>query len=73
MKKFIYNVFALCLALSATSCGSDYLDLNPENSVAPNVIFSTTDNAKLAVNGITRLMSRQYQGCLLYTSDAADE
>ena len=62
MKKFIYSAFALCLALSATSCGSDYLDLNPENSVSPNVIFSTTENAKLAVNGITRLMSRQYQG-----------
>lgn len=62
MKKIIYSVVALCLGASLTSCSSDYLDLYPESSTGPNVIFSTTDNAQLAVNGLTRLMSMQYQG-----------
>lgn len=62
MKKFIYGVLSLCLGATMASCSSDYLDLNPENATGPNVIFSTTDNAQYVVNGMTRLMSMQYQG-----------
>lgn len=62
MKKLIYSVVALCLGASLASCSSDYLDLYPDNSTGPNVIFATTENAQLAVNGMTRLMSQQYQG-----------
>lgn len=60
MKKIIYGAVALCLGLVSVSCSSDYLDLYPENSTTPNVMFSTTDNAKMAINGMTRLMSQQY-------------
>lgn len=62
MKKLIYSVVALCLGASLASCSSDYLDLYPDNSTGSNVIFATTENAQLAVNGMTRLMSQQYQG-----------
>lgn len=62
MKKIIYGVVALCLGASVSSCSSDYLNLTPENSTSPNTIFSTTETAQYAVNGLTRLMSMQYQG-----------
>ncbi len=58
-KKLIYAVVAL---LACSSCGSDYLDTVPQSQTATATIFSTTDNAKLAVNGICRLMVHQYLG-----------
>ena len=42
------------------SCSSDYLDTTPTASVSPSVIFETTDNAKLAINGICKMMTTQY-------------
>ncbi|MBQ9184772.1 MAG: RagB/SusD family nutrient uptake outer membrane protein [Bacteroidales bacterium] len=58
MKKYIIILAASLLAL--TACNKDFLDTTPEDSVAPAVIFQTTDNAKLAINGIARLMTKQY-------------
>jgi hypothetical protein len=45
-----------------TSCADDYLDTAPTASTATNTIFETTANAKLAINGINKLMTRQYLG-----------
>jgi hypothetical protein len=57
MKKAIYTL-GLILALS--SCAGDYLDTESQSSASTDIIFETTDNAKLAINGISRLMARQY-------------
>jgi hypothetical protein len=57
MKK-ILSIIASALML--TSCGSDYLDTEPQASAGTATIFESTDNAKLAVNGICRLMVSQY-------------
>lgn len=59
MKKFIYGA-AVVAALSLTACADDYLDTVPESSAAPETLFTTTDGAKLAVNGLARLMVAQY-------------
>ena len=65
MKKALYILSACALMLTA-SCSSDYLELQPNSSASTGTIFETTDNVKLAVNGLSRLMTKQYlgqQGC----------
>lgn len=57
MKKYIAMVAA---ALSLSACSSDYLETAPEEAVATPTIFSTTDNVALAVNGLARMMTKQY-------------
>ena len=42
------------------SCASDYLDTLPTESIGTPTVFESTDNAKLAINGIAKLMTRQY-------------
>ncbi len=49
-------------ALALTACQKEYLDTKPEDSVAPATIFETTENAKLAINGIAKMMTTQYLG-----------
>lgn len=59
--KIIYKIGFLALALATfVSCSKDYLDTEPTNEIAPGTVFETTENAKLAVNGLSRLMKRQY-------------
>lgn len=64
MKKIIKSIFltgaAACLLLS--SCGKEYLETKPESDTSPATIFETTENAKLAINGLSRMMSVQYLG-----------
>lgn len=57
MKRLIY---LLSLLLVLNSCASDFLDTKPQASADTGVIFATTDNGKLAVNGICRMMVQQY-------------
>lgn len=59
MKQIRY-IFIACMASMLFSCSSDYLDTTPTASVSPSVIFETTDNAKLAINGICKMMTTQY-------------
>lgn len=54
------SVLALSVGLLTVSCAKDYLDTVPEDATSPATIFATTDNAKLAINGIARLMTVQY-------------
>lgn len=58
MKYIQYILFAGALSLG--SCSSDYLDTQSTNKVGPDVVYATTKNAKMAVNGIARLMTNQY-------------
>lgn len=45
-----------------TSCSEEYLDTAPTSETATTTIFETAANAKLAINGINKLMTRQYLG-----------
>ena len=64
MKKNILlkGFFAVCAAFAMVSCEKDYLDTNPESSESPATIFESADNAKLAINGLARMMTTQYLG-----------
>lgn len=57
MKKIIY---LLSLLLVLNSCASDFLDTKPQADADTGVIFATTENGELAVNGICRMMVSQY-------------
>lgn len=69
MKK-INIIIAGCLALGAStlaSCGSDYLNTTPTESIGTATAVGTADNAYKALNGIAKTMSTQQyaysQGC----------
>lgn len=55
-------IYAAGLALVCGACAGDYLDTLPESSSKKEVIFETTDNARVAINGICRLMYKQCLG-----------
>lgn len=59
MKKIIYSAFATCMLLFA-SCDKDYLETSPTDQIAESGVFTTTDNAWGAINGIHRAMFFQY-------------
>ncbi len=67
MKKYI--LIAAVSVLAFTACEKDYLETSPEDAVAPATIFQNTDNAKLAVNGIARLMTKQYMSSQGYNGE----
>ena len=59
MKKI--SIIALALAvLVSFGCSKDYLDTYPTSSTSPGTIFESTDAAAVAVNGLNKLMRRQY-------------
>ncbi len=53
-------IYALGAMLTFTACSDDYLETTPQSSVSTSTIFESTDNAKLAVNGLCRIMVTQY-------------
>ncbi len=60
--KTIYKLFlGLCLMLSVTSCSDDFLETYPTNAVDTGAVFSTTESAWGALNGIHRLLYIRYQ------------
>lgn len=61
MKKINF-IIAACLVLSVgtlASCGSDYLDTTPTESIGTGTAVGTAENAYKALNGIARTMSTQ--------------
>jgi hypothetical protein len=61
MNRYIRNIFAgTAVLFSLAACSSDFLETAPTSSVATSTIFSTTDNIKMAINGIAELMYTQY-------------
>ena len=61
MKNIILKAALAVLAgLLTCSCAKEYLDTLPEDATSPGTIFETTTNAKLAINGLSRLMTKQY-------------
>ncbi|MDD2594382.1 MAG: RagB/SusD family nutrient uptake outer membrane protein [Bacteroidales bacterium] len=60
MKK-IFKIFAcLTLLVSLASCSKDFLETSPTSSYDQSFIFTTTDNAFAALNGIHKSMVAQY-------------
>lgn len=59
MKRYIYFMVSL-LVVSLTACKDDYLETSPESAESTSTILASTDNAKLAINGICKAMSTQY-------------
>ncbi len=59
--KNIYRITLLIAALSlAASCSKEYLETSPESSTSPATIFASTENVKLAINGMSKMMTTQY-------------
>ena len=59
MKKI--SIIALALAvLVSFGCAKDYLDTFPTSSTSPATLFESTDAAAVAVNGLGKIMRRQY-------------
>ena len=58
MKKYLYILSIAAVGL--TSCASDYLDTKPEAQMDKASVMSTTEKAKLAVNGLCKAMNSQY-------------
>lgn len=63
MNKNIIKLFAGALVLSATfaSCSDDFLETTPTSSAATATVFESTDNVKMAVNGLAYLMKSQHE------------
>ncbi|MCK7557548.1 RagB/SusD family nutrient uptake outer membrane protein [Chitinophaga sedimenti] len=56
----ILSIGLLSFSLLAASCGKDYLDTKPTGEVSAGTVFETTANAKLAINGLAKMMTQQY-------------
>jgi hypothetical protein len=55
MKKYII-IFISILGLITTSCGSDFLETHSTQGVDEGNIFTSTDNANVALEGVLKLM-----------------
>lgn len=62
MKHINKILILMALALVSWSCKSDYLDTVPNSATSSETIFENTTNAKLAINGIARIMTSQHLG-----------
>ena len=54
------SFFAVVLMTAA--CQKEYLNTKPESSESPATIFESTNNAKMAINGLAKMMTTQYRG-----------
>jgi hypothetical protein len=62
MKKYINKIFSgvvLTSALILSSCGSDYLNVSPSESVETDQVYGTTTGLRSALNGIAKEMTTQ--------------
>jgi hypothetical protein len=60
MKKLFNISFLFTLLLAFAGCSDDYFDVKPTNATATPLVFESTENAAMAINGICKTMSRQY-------------
>jgi len=60
----IHHIIAslVLLVFVGTSCSEDYLATEPTADTATSTVFETTEGATLAINGLNKLMTRQYLG-----------
>ncbi|MCQ2147025.1 MAG: RagB/SusD family nutrient uptake outer membrane protein [Bacteroidales bacterium] len=57
---FIKSLAIIGAAASLMACSEEYLETAPESAVSPSTIFETTENAELAINGLSKMMTQQY-------------
>lgn len=62
MKNLYRTIIITIIASISFACSSDYLDTLPTESIGTPTVFESTDNARLAINGIAKLMTIQYLG-----------
>lgn len=60
MKKIKSITLAIICVISFASCKKDYLDTRPTDSVEKSEVFATTKAAKVAINGLAKMMTQQY-------------
>lgn len=64
MKKMNFNKYILIIGITLigmlTACSDSFLETTPSNQTSDATVFETTENAVLAINGLAKLMSRQY-------------
>ena len=60
MKNLLKYTFYAAIALSMASCGEDYLETAPQSSTTKAQLFESPETAQYAVNGLGRLMCKQY-------------
>jgi len=60
MEKLKSIIIVAVFLLGFTSCEESYLDTAPTSSASTTTVFSTTENAQTAVNGLAKLMTKQY-------------
>ena len=62
MKNIFKTLVISLIVLLLPTCADDYLDTLPTESIGTPTVFESTENAKLAINGIAKLMTIQYLG-----------
>lgn len=61
MNKFLKYTLSIALTFGLGACGEDYLDTKPMGSTTiKETLFENFESAQYAVNGLGRLMSKQY-------------
>lgn len=61
MNKYINKfLISACTVLSLSACADSFLETTPTASIATATAFATTDNVKMAVNGLAYLMTTQH-------------
>lgn len=69
MNKILKYTLCAALSLGFVSCEDTYLDTVPESSTAKKTLFADVTSAQYAVNGLGRLMSKQYLGTQGYNGE----
>lgn len=59
MKK-IFILFATVSVLLFSGCSKEYLNTAPTSSISGSTIFESADNMKMAVNGLNKLLRKQW-------------
>ncbi len=60
MKKIINYILGIVFLAGMSSCGSDWLDVTPQTSVASDVALSTEDGLQVALNGAYRQLAEHW-------------
>lgn len=59
-KNILKSILLAGVAVMFASCSEEYLETAPESAAAPATIFEKVENARLAVNGLSKMMTTQY-------------
>lgn len=55
------NILSITAAAALlTACSADYLNTLPQSSIDTGTTFETTENARMAINGLCLMMTQQY-------------